>query len=90
MISLQFLLKNPFNETFKNICSKAGSITKNKHWEFECYRSNAIIAFCLDVRTRCDHAGIRVELSLLGYTIGGNIYDSRHWNYETSKWEVHE
>jgi len=90
MINLEFLLSNPFSNKFKTLFNKAGHITKHKWWELECYRDNRIVAFQFYARSRCDHAGIRVELSLLSYTIAGHIYDSRHWNYNTNKWEVHE
>jgi hypothetical protein len=90
MIHLQFSLTNPFNNTFKNLCNKSGKITTNKYWEMQFYRDDRILAFCFDAQTRCNHAGIKVELSLLGYTFAANIYDSRHWNYQKNTWEVYE
>lgn len=90
MINLEFSLTNPFSDKFKNLCHKAGHITEHKCWEIDCYRDNRILAFQFYARTRCDHAGIRVELALLSYTISFDIYDSRHWNYTTNTWEVYE
>lgn len=35
---------------------------------------------------RQDHAGVRIELGLLGYKGSFTFYDSRHWNYEEGRW----
>ena len=39
---------------------------------------------------REDHAGIRLELGLLGYQIDFNWYDTRHWDPEKNCWCVYD
>jgi hypothetical protein len=35
---------------------------------------------------RSDHAGLRVEIGLLGYDVEFQIYDVRHWDYEQKEY----
>lgn len=37
-----------------------------------------------------DHAGIRIEIGLLGLDLMLNLYDSRHWDYERETWQRYE
>ena len=37
----------------------------------------------------CDHAGLRVVIEICGYFIEAQIYDNRHWDYETGTWVVY-
>ena len=39
--------------------------------------------------SRCDHAGPRIELGLLGYEFCIRIYDTRHWDYALNTWEIY-
>jgi hypothetical protein len=39
-----------------------------------------------DLKLTGDHAGLKVLLSLFGYTSELNIYDRRHWDYEKNTW----
>ena len=36
-----------------------------------------------------DHAGLSIQFEMLGYFICFEIYDSRHWDYETNNWEIY-
>lgn len=88
MIILSFAITNPWSSAFRNIWTKHGKTPlKHKFWEVELIRSDSIIGFYLNVLHRCSHAGVTLELSLLGYTFIANLYDNRHWNYETGTYE---
>lgn len=90
LVNLRFQLSNPFNwDYFKNLGSLHGSITRNKHWELEhTFYGNSLLDCEFTVSTKEDHAGLNIVFGLLGYGVHFQIYDSRHWNYETNKWEI--
>lgn len=48
--------------------------------------SEYLLNFNFDWKTKCDHAGVKFELGLFGYSIVFYLYDSRHWNYEKNDW----
>jgi hypothetical protein len=35
---------------------------------------------------RQSHAGLDIELGLLGYCVRFNFYDNRHWNIAEGRW----
>lgn len=86
MIYLNFTIRNPWSDQFKNVCAKSGKISKNKAWEFEIYRSDTVAEFETRVTIREDHAGVKLGLGLFGWTVNAQIYDIRHWNYDTKQW----
>lgn len=90
MIVLKFNLQNPWFKDwrdFKNIYNSTGSLpVKNKYWEFEVIRSGSIVEFDFTVRTRCDHAGVQLNIGLFNYSVNLSIYDSRHWDYKDSRY----
>lgn len=48
-----------------------------------------LFAFTLDLRWRGrDHAGPRLEITLLKFFFCIQIYDHRHWNYDANRWEL--
>ena len=48
------------------------------------------ISFDIDWSRKCDHAGFRFSLIILGLMIHFNIYDTRHWNYDKNEFENYE
>lgn len=92
MIRFNLVLQNIWSkEDFRDIWNKSGSITKHKHWELQLTKyTPEYIGLKLDTCWRGrDHAGISVELMLIGYCFHVNIYDSRHWDYENNCWEIY-
>lgn len=90
MIDLRFNLSNPFSDRWANIRCWSGSTPfETKFWELQLMKTNGIIGFGTGVSTRCDHAGFRFEITLLGYELAFNFYDNRHWNYEEGRWEIY-
>jgi hypothetical protein len=89
MIYLNLNLRNPWADRFKNVKYCYGRITEYKHWELQIIRTNNWFRFEFQYTIRQDHAGIGVELGLLGWELHTSIHDSRHWDYENKCWEVY-
>ena len=94
MIRIGLTIRNPFfkQNNFKNLYTTDGSITKNKHWEFEIIRDewNWFEFTCSLECSGHDHAGPELTIGIGNYEIGMRIYDSRHWNIDTQDWEVYK
>ena len=91
MIKLDFNLINLWrtDKVWNILYSKYGSITKNKSWEFNIYRTSSIINVEFHWTLKGDHAGMRVMMGILGYEVELNLYDTRHWDYDTNTWKVY-
>jgi hypothetical protein len=91
MIYLNFSLENPWSDRFENLwgCSYDTPF-KHKFIELELTKCSTIISLQFNWTSQRDHAGLVAETGLLGYCFRFNFYDSRHWNYETNKWEAEE
>ena len=90
MIYINIGLSNPWGRPFVNLWNRSGLITNHKAWEAELLQTRTLIGFEISY-TRCQsHAGLTLELALLGYSISFQIYDTRHWNHDTNSWEVHQ
>ena len=89
MINLKFKLSNPFSDRWASIYATYGSLTENKSWELQITKTNTIVDVSINFTTHDDHAGLTVELAVLGRSLCFMIYDTRHWNPETGAWEVH-
>ena len=88
MISFNFNLRNPWSNTFKNLwCCSYSTPFKNKFIELEITKDFTLVSFMFNWTIRQSHAGLDLELGLLGYNIHFNFYDSRHWDVENKCWE---
>ena len=88
MIAVTFNIRNPWSDNFENLWCRAYSTPfKNKFIEIEVYKESSIVAFSLYLTTRQSHAGIDIEVGVLGYCLHFNFYDSRHWDCENKCWE---
>ena len=87
MIHLSLALSNPWGMPFDNLWNRSGRLTKNKSWELELLKGRQLIGFEFGYTMRQSHAGLTLELALLGYSISFQIYDNRHWNGNTNDWE---
>ncbi len=77
-------------ERFENIKCWAGeTFIEHKFWEIEIIKNDNLLRFEFGFTTQQDHAGINLELGLLGYEIHFTVYDSRHWDLETNSWKVY-
>jgi len=89
MIYIDFTIENPYPKNdFKNIWFKGGSISKFKAWELQLYKDpECLLSFGFRFSFRGhDHAGLRINFGLFKYRFDTQIYDTRHWNYETNSW----
>ena len=89
MIHISFGLSNPWGKPFDNLWNRSGLITNHKAWEVELLQTRQVIGFEISYTRRQSHAGLTVELAVLGRSFCFMIYDTRHWNPETGAWEVH-
>jgi len=80
MIYISIGLSNPWGTSFDNLWNRAGRVTKNKSWELELLKGQQLIGFTFGYTMRRDHAGLSIELALLGYSIAFQTYDNRHWD----------
>ena len=74
--------------SFKNLFCSERAITEHKSYCFEVTRyGRDLLEVIVDLSWRGqDHAGPDFTFALLTYSIHFQIYDNRHWNYETNKW----
>jgi hypothetical protein len=87
MIYFGFNITNPWCGSFKNLWNRVYNTPfKNKFLELEITKDTSIISFSFRLATRQSHAGLMMDLGLLGYTFSFNFYDSRHWNYTEGRW----
>jgi len=91
MIYFNFNIRNPYwADRFKNIWWKVGETPfKNKFWEIQVIKNDNLFRLEFGFTTRQDHAGVNLELGLLGYEIHFTFYDNRHWNYEENRWMIY-
>lgn len=86
MINLKFELSNPFSDRWSSIYSTGGYLTENKSWEMQITKTNAIVRVSINFTMHSDHAGLTVEVGLLGFSANLSIHDNRHWDYENKCW----
>lgn len=90
MIYFNFNIRNPWSQRFKNLWSRTWVTPfEYKFIELEFYRDTSLVSINFNWSIRQSHAGIDIELGLLGYCAHFNLYDSRHWDYHKSSWEVY-
>lgn len=96
MIFFNFKIFNPWFKYKKNdkesihYFYKNKQISKNKNLEIQLskFSPENLLDFVVDLRWKGrDHQGPEFEISVFGYMCMMKIYDSRHWNYEESKWD---
>ena len=91
MISLNFNLRNPLSNRFHNVWNRVYKTPfKNKFIELEVYKDCTLVSFMFNWTARQSHAGLDLELGLLGYCVHFTFYDSRHWDNKKKAWETPE
>jgi hypothetical protein len=93
MFYFKFNINTPWKDKWYSIWAKDfGHLSKNKCFEMQFMKDYYIIGIELDfehIFKRSDHAGPRIDISLLGYTLSAQIYDRRHWDHDNNCWEVY-
>ena len=93
ILNARLELTNPFDrwEFFKPLGCVGSKLFGHKAWELEhSYMSTMLVDFDLLWSVRTDHAGFRITVGILGYGVGFQIYDTRHWNYERNCYEAYD
>ena len=81
MISVNFNIRNPWSNKFKNLwCRAYNTPFKHKFIELEITKDVTLISFLFNWTIRQSHAGLDLEAGLFGYCFHFNFYDSRHWD----------
>ena len=62
----------------------------HKFWEVQVIQNDNLLRLEFEFTIQQDHAGLNVELGLLGYEIHFKFYDNRHWNTEENRWEIYK
>jgi hypothetical protein len=87
MFNINLSITNPWSNRFENIRSWSGStFFKFKFWELQLYKSSDVVRLCIDLTHKQDHAGLKLELGLVGVNAEFVFYDSRHFDYEADRW----
>ncbi len=94
MISFAFVVNNPWPFKWgrdRSLLAKDWRLTKNKSFELQLAwwsRKDTIVSVGVDAPLRgIDHAGINIEIDLLGLCLILNLYDQRHWDHAAETWE---
>ena len=88
MINFGFNIALPWNQKFKNFWTRSWSTPwANKFVELEFYTTERLVGVGFNWSTKCDHAGVDIELSLLGFCAHINFYDCRHWDSDNNCWK---
>jgi hypothetical protein len=90
MINFNFSLRNPFSDRWANVYSYDKRVSKNKAVELEVLEENTIVSLGIRITAMQDHAGVNLELGLLGYSVSLHFYDTRHWDETTSTWAKYD
>ncbi len=64
-------------------------VDPHKYIELEFYKDTSLVSFNFNWTIRQSHAGLDIELGLLGYCVHFNIYDNRHWNHTEGRWMIY-
>jgi hypothetical protein len=89
MISLNFNIRNPWSNTFKNLwCRAYNTPFKNKFIELELTQDFTIVSFRFNWTVRQSHAGLDLEAGLFGYCLHFQFYDNRHWDQKKDSYET--
>ena len=92
MIYFNVNIRNPnWSDRFKSIKVWTGSTPfRNKFWEVQIIENDNLLRCEFEFTVKQDHAGVNLELGLLGYEVHFTFYDNRHWNYKENRWEIYD
>lgn len=90
MISFSFRLANPFSNRWDTIFYRDRLFSKHKAGEIQVCKEAIIISFSFRFTTRCDHAGVSLDIGALGYTVMLQYNDTRHWNEDEGRYYIYD
>jgi hypothetical protein len=89
MINFSFNISWPWSNSTRQVdyIEKTWKITKNKSLEIQFSKlGNTLVGVSFHWLSRCDHAGVMLDMSLFGYLFMIHFYDNRHWNYKKGRY----
>lgn len=90
MIYFGFNITNPWSKRWENVWNKVlFTPHTSKYIELEYIRDNSLASFSFRLTTRQDHAGLMIDVGLLGHCFSFQFYDIRHWNSEAGRWMIY-
>lgn len=90
MLDFSLLISLP-GQFWKVLYSKSGNTPfPNKYWELEVCRTSDLIGFTIGLTTKRDHAGLTLRLMLVGHMVEFQVYDRRHWDDESDRWDEND
>lgn len=89
MINFNFGLSNPFSHRWETVYYKDKLFPNKKGAELQVVKDNNIISIGIRYSIRTDHAGISLDIGLLGYSVMFSYYDTRHWNSDEGRFYVY-
>lgn len=98
MIELKFGMANPWpfsiGEDQPALFLRHWRLSTHKNFEIQLAhwsRKSEFFRIWIDAPLRGrHHAGLNLEIGILGLDLMLNLYDSRHWDYENEVWEKYE
>ena len=92
MIYFNFNIRRPgWWNRFASIKHWHGSTpVEHKYWEVQIIKNDNLFRIEFGWTVKEDHAGVNLELGLLGYEIHATIYDNRHWNTDENRWMTYD
>lgn len=91
MINFNLCLRNPWSNKFNNLwCKSYSTPFENKFIELQIYKDFTLVSFMFNWTIRQSHAGLDLEIGILGYCVHFNFCDSRHWDDKNNCWETYE
>ena len=74
------IIYNFEKEIYHHLGSLHGKLTENTFVELEHYYDNSsLFQIQFSKHTECDHSGVELVFSILGYVVRFLTYDNRHW-----------
>lgn len=95
MINFSFGIVNPWakDKPMVTYFYREPKLSKNWAMCIQIYHGSNYNIFSISVDTAWrghDHAGPKFDLEICGYCFDFQIYNTRHWNYETGSWEKYD
>lgn len=87
MIYFGFNITNPWSKRWSNVWNKVITTSNpSKCIELELYKDNTIVSVMFRWAIRQSHAGVTIDVGLLGYSVSFQYYDIRHWNDDAGRY----
>ena len=93
MVRFGLTIYNPIATKFRWRCVRCWEemipFLRHKAYCIQIDHQNPDNVFSLDIDVRFrgeDHAGPKVALEFMGWSLDAKIYDTRHWNFDAGRW----